>query len=674
MKLTTCSITVTLLAFAFPALAAPEKPATRPATTPVKAPTPRFSELKPADRDALKAGLDQLGKQIDIARHELAGKPDLLALMPDVLIYQNAVRYPAVYNDPIDVKKAKAALAYGLERLAQLREGKSPWVRTGGPRGYVSRIDQSVQPYLLTMPRPYDPGTKDGPKKYRLDFFCHGRGETLTELAFISGKGDNQVGASTVKFLVHPYGRFCNANKFAGEIDTLEILDSLKKQYPIDDDRVVMSGFSMGGAATWHLAVHYADLWAAASPGAGFAETRLYQHLSPEQIAATPWYERTLWHWYDATDWADDLAQCPTISYAGRLDPQQQSGDVMEKAMEAQGLKLQRVYGPNTKHAYEKGAKAELDQRIDAIVDAGRRAFPETIRFTTFTLRYNHMDWVTVDALEKHWERAHVDAAFDAKQGLTAKTANVAAVTFTFPAGHAPFVSGSTPTVTLDGTALASPTVTPEGAWSASYARTAKGWMPAPAAAAEVGLHKRHGLQGPIDDAFMDAFLFVRPTGEPMHPKTGAWAEAELTRAIEQWRSVFRGEARVKKDDELTDADIADNNLVLWGDPSSNKLLAKIADRLPMKWTPRAVTLGNATFAADTHAGIAIYPNPLNPKHYVVLNSGFTFREGISVSNSRQVPKLPDWAIVDVTTPADSHTPGKIAAAGFFDEAWKERE
>jgi hypothetical protein len=32
---------------------------------------------------------------------------------------------------------------------------------------------------------------------------------------------------------------------------------------------------------------------------------------------------------------------------------------------------------------------------------------------------------------------------------------------------------------------------------------------------------------------------------------------------------------------------------------------------------------------------------------------------------------LPDWAIVDLTTPANSAWPGKVVDAGFFDEFWK---
>jgi hypothetical protein len=68
-----------------------------------------------------------------------------------------------------------------------------------------------------------------------------------------------------------------------------------------------------------------------------------------------------------------------------------------------------------------------------------------------------------------------------------------------------------------------------------------------------------------------------------------------------------------------------------------------------------------------------IYPNPLNPKRYVVLNSGFTFREYDYLNNARQVPRLPDFAVVDVDAPPSSRAPGRIVQAGFFDEEWKPR-
>jgi len=63
-------------------------------------------------------------------------------------------------------------------------------------------------------------------------------------------------------------------------------------------------------------------------------------------------------------------------------------------------------------------------------------------------------------------------------------------------------------------------------------------WKNSPALA---GLAKRHGLQGPIDDAFMDSFLVVRPTGKPLAERVGRWVQAELAHATNEWRRQFRG-------------------------------------------------------------------------------------------------------------------------------------
>jgi hypothetical protein len=55
----------------------------------------------------------------------------------------------------------------------------------------------------------------------------------------------------------------------------------------------------------------------------------------------------------------------------------------------------------------------------------------------------------------------------------------------------------------------------------------------------------------------------------------------------------------------------------------------------------------------------------------MVLNSGFTFREYDYLNNARQAPKLPDYAVVDITTPSDGRFAGKIVEAGFFGESWE---
>ncbi len=574
-----------------------------------------------------------------------------------------------------------------MARARSLRDGKTPWISESGPRGYVSRIDGSVQPYRVVLPAGFSAGADTQPaKKYRLDVWGHGRDELLTELRFVI-RDDPLPDLSYLKpyqprqdkFVLACYGRYITAFKFAGEIDVLEAMSEVKKHYPIDDNRVLVTGFSMGGAMAWEFAVHYTDLWTAAAPGAGFAETEEFLKVfQKEDLSASPWHERVLYHLYDCTDYAANLSNLPTFAYGGEIDPQKQASDIMLKATAAEGVNIKRFVGPKTPHRYELATKLEMDQQIDAVLDKGRNPVPEPIRLETWTLRYNHMYWMTVDALEHHWIRTRAEAGglyepASRQYGFAVMSQNVTALTLCFGAGECPLAAGTKPVVRLDGRVEIECTpVNADRSWAAHFVKLKNKWTRTD----ERGFHdssprKIHGLQGPIDDAFMDHFLIVRPTGKPLNEKTGAWEKSECDHAIDHWRKQFRGEALVKDDDQVTDADIAGGNLILFGDPSSNAIIRKIVGRLPTSWDAQSVKIGEHSFDASHHAPVLIYPNPLRPDHYVVINSGFTYREYDYLNNARQTPKLPDYAVIDVAVPATSRSPGGVVAAGFFGEKWE---
>jgi poly(3-hydroxybutyrate) depolymerase len=583
-------------------------------------------DVPASDRAELEVGLARLRA----ATAKLKGNP----LLPDVLIYQEAVRYTLQYNEffkPAEIAAAKALLSNGQERAAQLAEGSAPWTKATGlvVRGYVSKIDHSVQPYGLVIPAGFKP---DHP--HRLDAWFHGRNETLSEVNFLTDRqkspGEFQPRDAIV---LHLYGRFCNANRFAGEVDLFEALDTVKRAYPIDENRILVRGFSMGGASTWQFGAHYPGLWVAVAPGAGFSETAQFLKLRE----MPPEWEQKLWHLYDAADYAGNFYNVPVIEYHGEIDPQKQAGDVMERVMTELGLKLPRIEGPQTPHRYHPESKIKLEEMLTPVVERGRDPNPKSIHFTTWTLAYNNVKWLTVDGLEHHWERAKIDA-----DGDTIATSNVSAFTVA-RAGR----------FTVDGQALNTES-------APGHFRKASGKWTIVSTERAPGLHKIHGLQGPIDDALLDSFLIVTPTGTPASPGTAAWVVAEQKHAVTEWRRQFRGEAQVREDKDITAADIANNNLILFGDTASNKILARIAAKLPLQWPTEA-----------SQALIMIYPNPENPKKYVVLNSGFTFREFDYLNNARQSPKLPDWAIVDTATPPDARYPGRIVSAGFFNEDWK---
>ena len=626
------------------------------------------------DREELAGGVAQLGQEIDSLRGELTSRPALLVLLPDAQIYYNAVRYALAYNEFFktnEIQVARTLLKQGRERIAQLHDGKAPWTTATGlvVRGYVSRIDGSVQPYGLVVPASFQPGTSH---PFRLDFWFHGRGETLSELDFINGRQKSPGEfVPPNAFVPHLYGRYCNGSRLAGEIDLFEALDDVRKYYPIDENRLVVRGFSLGGAACWHFAAHHAGRWAAAAPGAGFSETADFLKVFQDETLQPAWYEKKLWHLYDATDYAVNLFNCPTVAYSGEIDKQKQAADRMAQALAEEGMEMTHIIGPKTAHAYHPDARKEINRRIDAIVARGRNPVPDKVRFTTWTLRYNQMHWVAVDALEQHWERARVEAELDhVSSAVKVTTRNVAALTLSFPPGLCPLDNTRPPRVEIDGRKVEAVRILSDRSWTAHFRKSGSKWLSVtnPAAAE---LSKRHGLQGPIDDAFMDSFMMIRPTAKPMNEKVGAWAAAEFAHATNHWRQQFRGEARVKDDVDITDADIAMHNLVLWGDPASNQLLARIADKLPIHWDAKGVTVGQQTFSAAHHAPVLIYPNPLNPGRYVVLNSGFTFREYDYLNNARQTPKLPDYAVVDVNVPASSRAAGGIVNAGFFGEKWE---
>src|SRR6185437_14005872 len=97
-----------------------------------------------ADQKALHTGLTRLQAKLDA----LKGNPRL----PDVQVFAKAVSYAldgSEFFSPDDVFKAKELLRVANERADQLARGDAPWTRTTGlvVRGYVSKIDGSVQPY-----------------------------------------------------------------------------------------------------------------------------------------------------------------------------------------------------------------------------------------------------------------------------------------------------------------------------------------------------------------------------------------------------------------------------------------------------------------------------------------------------------------------------------------------
>ena len=194
------------------------------------------------------------------------------------------------------------------------------------------------------------------------------------------------------------------------------------------------------------------------------------------------------------------------------------------------------------------------------------------------------------------------------------------------------------------------------------------------AASGPKGLVKRPGLQGPIDDAFLSSFLVVLPSKKSANPNVERWVHFELEHFLHRWKTLYRGVPKVKWDKDVSQEDVRTNNLIVFGDTRSNTLLQLVMQKkesLPIQWNQQTLVVNGKTYESDSHVPVMIYPNPLNQQKYIVLNSGPTHREGHDRTNSLQNPKLPDWSVIDLSSPPTDIVPGRIVDTGFFNEVWK---
>ena len=590
----------------------------------------------------------------------LAARKVDLALLADVDIYRKAaayiLRFPEEFATKDFTPNTLAVLATGLKRARELEAGTPSWPKRKGHvvRAYVSRLDGSVQPYGLTIPDSYD-----GTRPVRLDIWQHGTNRTLNEVAFIiQQEGDGPIPPEQDYMQLEPLGRTNVSYRWAGEADMFESLASVQQRYNIDSKRIVLRGFSMGGASSWHLGLHHPGRWAAIEAGAGYTETRTYGRRDN-----LPSYQQAMLHYYDAADYSLNAFNTPTVGYGGEIDPQLQASVNIREQLMKEGFTFRQdgpyqwttsdlralfLIGPKTGHTWHPDSKKESSAFIAKALETADRS-PSHVRFVTYTTRFNRAHWLTVEGLTETYARAEVDAtkSEDGKR-FKVSTTNVTGLKLETPAA----------TVAIDGetfTAGVNPAFEKQnGKWTVVTSPARK-------------LRKIHGLQGPVDDAFMDAFLCVRPTGAAWTRIAHEWAGKTLDVFSANFAKWLRGDVRVKDDRRVTAGDIADYNLILFGDPGSNSVIAKALSGLPIQWSKSEITIGPQKFDAADHVLVLIYPNPLNPKRYVVINSGHTFGDvDFRGTNAWLYPRIGDYGVLT----AD----GTIVLSGFFDENWKLRE
>lgn len=165
------------------------------------------------------------------------------------------------------------------EQLASnAQPGKDPFLgRTGDfKRHYLLKSAGEIMPYRLYVPTKYSPA-----HPWPLVVALHGLGATEDSM-FGALYGVPKLAEQHGFIVVAPLGYRVDAGYGAfrapgqpsrrsdlSEEDVLEVLQLVRQQYKIDENRIYLMGHSMGGFGTWALAADHPEIWAALGPISG---------------------------------------------------------------------------------------------------------------------------------------------------------------------------------------------------------------------------------------------------------------------------------------------------------------------------------------------------------------------------------------------------------------------
>lgn len=628
-----------------------------------------------SEHPELESSLKSLQQKIaDLTATELKIEEDGLTRsrrprIADIEVYAKAVdwmlRHDEIYQ-PSYIEQARAALQTGHQRAAIFAEHKEQWGTQPGKNilGYYSEVDGSAQPYTLTLPSGF---SKETPGRWPLHVVLHGRAGTMNEVNFISRHDKKEAKKDADWIQLDVFGRTNNAYRWSGETDVFEAIRDLRQRIRIDEKRITLRGFSMGGAGAWHLGLHYPSLWSSVGPGAGFVDTYQYQKIE-QRLPETQ--HRTLGI-YDAIDYALNAANVPICTYGGEKDAQLVASTSTVEAAEKLGVKIKLLIGPGMGHKFHPQSEEDFMVFHKAHSKTGRSAYPglKKIRFITRTLKYNECDWLSIDGMIEQYAPTVVEGEISSEKGtVVLSTKNVSALRLS---------RGIAPQAIIDGVTLPLAEAAQNLLPDVLYLKTGRGWSVVSYDDTRVfdenkDLLKRHGLQGPIDDAFMSSFLCVKGTGKPWSQTQHDYAMFVLERFEREFDKWLRGKIRIVKDTEVTEEMIQQHHLILFGDPGSNSILSKNLAGLPISWTKNEFQVDGKRYDPETHSIAMIYPNPEQPSKYIVINSGHTFHEAqFKASNAQLYPRLGDLAILDITKSAVGHYSEAIKYSNIFNAAWQ---
>jgi hypothetical protein len=564
--------------------------------------------------------------------------------------------------------------------VPELEAGRNPCVKYPGHTliAYRSPLDGRLLAMRVTIPARLDP-EKTSALNYCNSSSGGATGNVQRPLYVREG------GASpgdTISAVVSDRGE-CHYGNDIHEEEALEAIAMMSRMFKIDSNRIYKTGGSKDGYTSVSIGMHYPHLFAAVYGQAanslpdGSVDSKALPPLWPLRDQMNAWLM------------AENLYDLPSAIVTG-FDGDHTNTLMMRALLEKVNApeKIIRVE-PEGGHGTTKWTDDEVNKWMPAKV---LNPYPKRVHVSTNSLRYNRFYWVEVDALEheNRFARMRVDS-LDGNR-IEAETRNVAR--FSLVTLDKVLDAGVAVTVEIDDQ-LVKGLAAKDG--RLSFAKVNGKWSAAPQRT-DAGLVKKHGLSGPMMDAWIHPSLHVIGT---------LGTEAEMARLREMmltevraWRSETCGFRRVdhpvKLDTQVTPEDIRDRNLILWGNDRTNAIIRRINAKLPVRLDGNKVIVGGKTCDYDDVALALIYPNPLNPERYACVFSGNVWMaiENLWVSQWSEdkatktvnyfkigggYPMLPDYLVFRQNrkglAPGWGSAWGKVDISvlegGFFDGHWQ---
>ncbi|MBN2081343.1 prolyl oligopeptidase family serine peptidase [bacterium] len=532
---------------------------------------------------------------------------------------------------------------------------------------FMSLIDDSVQYYGLLPPKDYDPG-----KQYGVIVSLHGAGvEAIGQARSYQPKD--------FAFVVAPTNRRCFGFDWQdwGRRDIFDVLFHLYATHlgQIDDNRVHLTGHSMGGHGTWYNAFTDPGVWASAAPSAGWTTFDLYVPMYLRRNATTGDPRANLiWQLALREDntlvLADNALNLPIYALEGGADdnvPPQQPRMLVEE-LKRRGYEVEYEEVPGMGHWWGRPETPFTDcidnERHNRLWrETVRDPWPRHVLFRTHNFSISHHAyWVWIEAPEQAYRDTVIDAQVTDDGDVVVKTTNVRALMLELspellPGGLARLTIDGQPFEILINRRAYLHFQFVDGRWQTGrYAPT--------------GLHKSMTCYGPWREVMMAPFYIVYGTSGGAEK---ARINLNLARLYaQQWWYRGNGRCTIIPDTEFR-RELDESNLILLGGPDCNTVTRWLVDRFPIQPVEGGVRVGGRLVAGDDLTYKFVYPQPYSIKGNVVLVEGGTSPEAMqrlaSFTGVYSGGGFPDWMVwgdgVKLKGFAGAH------AVGFFDMDWQ---